>query len=1439
MNPRFIQTVLFCILAVTLLWLFCALPSNMADNPKNSTVSLFLPDNNNTVQQGSYKQIGMQIKYPQHINFYHLVSTCGNFDTTIQAASLGIEDTVYFNPRFKNEGSCTFQVTAEYIDNTYKSKTDSIIIVVLPGEPTLEFSDTPVAFTTHTGATDTLRFVINASQVNNIIYMVTCNPEADSTEVHQILPIDDDTVLILFDPENAEIYTVTLNATAGDLSTSASVTVTVLESLAPNSSENPSTLITGTPDTLIFTLTPEQVAGGVVMQLLDALDLPAEIATIIPSGSDSILIAVNSAAEGTLSFSIVTTNGVFTDTTEYTFTFVDRSNAVWVTTSATIDALEGQQCSVDLTSWLFEGVLIETIAPTASVGSITSSGTWQYTPPWGSEASVPVTITGKRGETSQDLSLKLSVAPGDIAAPEITLLSPAAENKTVSSSEVSVSVIVKDAEAGVDKVTFTTGSGTVDGSAENDSTWTATITGLAQDTATEVTITAIDKSMKKNSDSKTITLTWDPTMEDGDAPVFTQVAGPESGDRVTGATGSITYTITDDSGVDSVWWTLNDLFVAAVTSSDSSYSISYDLPDFGANTIKLFAKDGATGGNEGSRTITLNYNTPVTAVTPAAPKDEATNVLLTPSFSWTGGTDADGDSVFYRVLYGTSATDLSQATPVLTSTNITLTSEEQLSPTTVYHWQVVAWSKEFPDTVRSDTVSFTTLDPTAEDVTGPPITQTGGTSDGDRVTSPTGSITVTIGNDPSGIASVTAKLNSGTAQTLTAGTNNTYSYEYTLSSYGENTVTFTAVDGSVNSNRSEEPVTFNYNTKPSAITLTEPAADASDVSVSPTFKWTGGDDLDEDGVTFTVHYGTSQTNLGSTAIVSGKTATVGSPLAYNQTYYWQVTGTSASADYPDEVESSVGSFTTEGSFPSISAHPQSQSREEGQSVTFSVTASANGFGTLPYQWRKNGTTNVGTDSTSYTITSVTTAMSGDTYDCVVTNDVGSTTSNPATLTVTAIPSFTVKFDMHGGDAIDSQTVLRDGNAQEPPTPQRTGYKFKGWYTSSTFASEFDFATPITANRTIHAYWVAVYTVTYHSNTADGGTVPTDSKEYESGEQVTVAGNTGNLNKDGFDFAGWTINSGGTGTVYNNPNTIQMGSAAINFYAKWEMNPPTITTSISNKTCPVNDSVTFTVGATGVNLSYVWQLNGSPIGGANRTSYTTSKLTKSDASTSRTYTCIVSNTAGSDDCSATLSVSTVSDIDNNVYHEVKIGTQIWMMENLKVVRFRNGTSIPNVTFNTNWYQLTSAGYCWYDNNSSYKEPYGALYNSYAALNSNIAPAGWHVPSIAEWTTLREHLGGWDVAGGKLKETGTTYWDSPNAGATNESGFSALGAGDRETDASFVSIGNYGRWWSTSEYDGSSPYEQGKIQYCYLWSSNADFSFSQSAKISGFSIRCVKD
>jgi uncharacterized protein (TIGR02145 family) len=200
----------------------------------------------------------------------------------------------------------------------------------------------------------------------------------------------------------------------------------------------------------------------------------------------------------------------------------------------------------------------------------------------------------------------------------------------------------------------------------------------------------------------------------------------------------------------------------------------------------------------------------------------------------------------------------------------------------------------------------------------------------------------------------------------------------------------------------------------------------------------------------------------------------------------------------------------------------------------------------------------------------------------------------------------------------------------------------------------------------------------------------------------------------------------------------------------------------------------------------------------------------------------------------LSYETTTDIDGNVYRTIKIGTQTWMAENLKVTRYRNGDTIPNVTDRYEWYNLTTGAYCDYENSASNSTVYGKLYNFYAVADSrNIAPTGWHVPSDAEWTTLTTFLGGGIVAGGKLKEKGTAHWPSPNYGATNETGFSALPAGRRGSGGYFCCLGGYAGLWSSTEYDGSCARSQTlNLGYNYL-DRNVNY------KAHGFSVRCLKD
>ena len=203
-------------------------------------------------------------------------------------------------------------------------------------------------------------------------------------------------------------------------------------------------------------------------------------------------------------------------------------------------------------------------------------------------------------------------------------------------------------------------------------------------------------------------------------------------------------------------------------------------------------------------------------------------------------------------------------------------------------------------------------------------------------------------------------------------------------------------------------------------------------------------------------------------------------------------------------------------------------------------------------------------------------------------------------------------------------------------------------------------------------------------------------------------------------------------------------------------------------------------------------------------------------------------------SGSLFAQQVTDIDGNVYNTVTIGAQTWMAKNLAVTHFRDGTNIPNVTNNTDWGNLISSGYCWYNNDfSTYKDTYGALYNWYSCNTGNLCPTGWHFPSSAEWAILTTYLGGDSIAGGKLKETGTTHWTTPNIGATNETGFTALPAGGRDWYGGFSFINTNGYWWTSSELDANSAY------FKHMVNNLSSVGNLSNSKQLGFSVRCLSN
>jgi len=199
---------------------------------------------------------------------------------------------------------------------------------------------------------------------------------------------------------------------------------------------------------------------------------------------------------------------------------------------------------------------------------------------------------------------------------------------------------------------------------------------------------------------------------------------------------------------------------------------------------------------------------------------------------------------------------------------------------------------------------------------------------------------------------------------------------------------------------------------------------------------------------------------------------------------------------------------------------------------------------------------------------------------------------------------------------------------------------------------------------------------------------------------------------------------------------------------------------------------------------------------------------------------------------------IKDADGNIYTEIKIGTQTWLLENLNTTRFRNGDLIPVITDSAQWNNRTAAAVCDYDNIAEYGNSEGRLYNWYAAVDErNICPVGYHIPSAEELNTLVNFLGGSAIAGDKLKNTGTVYWSAPNTGATNQSGFTANAIGIRHA-GNFIHRLLLGCYWATTM--NPNPTMSNYAYYLHLQNgtSTADVSpFFE--KQMGLAIRCIKD
>jgi uncharacterized protein (TIGR02145 family) len=316
------------------------------------------------------------------------------------------------------------------------------------------------------------------------------------------------------------------------------------------------------------------------------------------------------------------------------------------------------------------------------------------------------------------------------------------------------------------------------------------------------------------------------------------------------------------------------------------------------------------------------------------------------------------------------------------------------------------------------------------------------------------------------------------------------------------------------------------------------------------------------------------------------------------------------------------------------------------------------------------------------------------------------------------------------------------------------------------------------------------------------------------------------------------------TIHDNP----VQSILYTFHLISTVSPPAADFSVNDTLLQINDTAYFTDLSIGNPTAWKWYFGDGDSSSAQHPFHVYTSTGQF------TVTLHVTNQGGNSTTTkqnhikvSLLNPYKVYDVDGNGYDTLHIGTQVWMKQNLRVTRYSNGAIIPKVTGSSLWTTILNGAYCWYLNDSvNYGTIYGALYNYKAVEDPNgLCPTGWHVPSDLEWQTLEMFLGmsqaqasasllrGTDE-GGKLKETGFTHWNSPNTGATDSIGFTALPGGYRDyNNANYYSIGNYGYWWtSTSATSASSLFRR-------IYYDNSGILRNSQYGRAGYSVRCVMD
>jgi uncharacterized protein (TIGR02145 family)/uncharacterized repeat protein (TIGR02543 family) len=541
----------------------------------------------------------------------------------------------------------------------------------------------------------------------------------------------------------------------------------------------------------------------------------------------------------------------------------------------------------------------------------------------------------------------------------------------------------------------------------------------------------------------------------------------------------------------------------------------------------------------------------------------------------------------------------------------------------------------------------------------------------------------------------------------------------------------------------------------------------------------------------------------------------------------------------DTVKSRAAKLTVAKSIaapPAITAHPTDVRVKVGEMAAFVVTATGTD---LKYQWQKGAVDIPGATASSYTIPSVNSELSVCAYRCVVSNSADSVVSNAALLTVV----YTVTYIGNGNEAgaVPSDTAVYSQNEVVSVKGNtglltKTGYTFSGWdQLQNGTGKKYEPSDSLlmgTQNVLLYAQWsIDSFTVSFNSN--GGSLVASKVVAYKDCVTEPVA-----PTKSGYVFAGWFSNQALT-TAFDFFMPITVSRT---LYAKWQIAKPSITTQPQAFSVYPLDSISFSVTAEGIGLTYQWQKDGAKLPGAVNSVVTIQKVNFTD---SGYYQCVVSNESGHTlSSSVKLTVKTmVKDADSNEYSIVVIGNQVWTAENLRTTKFNDGTSIPLVISDSVWNSIITPGYCYYNNTNSLTEQrkWGALYNWTVVNTGKLAPSGWHVPTHEEWDTLEDYLiiNGLNIGKSLAAKTDWTLVSDEGAvgndlSKNNQTGFTALPGGFRSYSGYLDQFLN-GYWWCSDEYTASVA-EARAIYYDFP---DLGSGVGLGLKNYGFSVRLIRD